>query len=420
VPTFLNFSRKNLLGVLLTVFLFVSLIVISFSAGEVREPASKAATVTSTISITANATDGDLRYSDDHFPTDYTYCSPNTTGSPLGVGQRYVPLTTNNDFIAWRSYLTFNTNGAIPSNATITSASLRLTMHSNYVSTGFSLQIRNFDWGNSLTCPTGSSGGDWGGSPPTTTVVGSMQVSKSTSGSFDASITGISAINRGGLTSFMLVSDREAANTKPTGYEMFYFYSSEYSVASARPQLIITYTVPVNPTPPPPPNPNPNPSKLVSVFSGGTGSNANRNLPNTLKKLNLKVSVPFLLGDMKVKVGLEQSSTDLTLKHGETDYPIDTANLGVALNKIYTLTFSGDKILKRKVQFNASSAETNVNAMELTLGDLNSDSAINNQDQLIFLDSISKQTSIGDINSDGTTNSVDWSILNYNLGKTGD
>ena len=130
--------------------------------------------------------------------------------------------------------------------------------------------------------------------------------------------------------------------------------------------------------------------------------------------------MPFLLGEMKVNIGIDQYSKELTLKHDETDYSIDTVDLGLPLNKIYTITFSGDKILKKKIQFNASSSETAVNAMELTLGDLNADSAINNQDQLILHDSISKQTSIGDINSDGSTNSIDWSILNYNLGKTGD
>jgi hypothetical protein len=154
----------------------------------------------------------------------------------------------------------------------------------------------------------------------------------------------------------------------------------------------------------------PNPGRPIS----GGGSS------NKLNKINLKVAVPFLLGNMKVDVLIEKSSNELVLANNKVDYQLDVVSLGLDLNKIYTLTFSGDKILKRKVQFNASSAETNVNAMELTLGDLNSDSAINNQDQLILRDSISKQTLVGDLNSDGVTNSIDWSILNYNLGKTGD
>jgi hypothetical protein len=429
VSAFLNFSRKNLLSVLLTVFLFVSLTIISFSAGKVREPVSKAAMVTKTISITANATDGFLEYYYGHYPPDYHYCLAYINDNMVGVGQRYINVTTNNDAIAMRSYFTFNTNGVIPSNASITSVSLRLGMYSNSLGAGVvTLQIRNFDWGNSLACPpAGSTAGyDWGGNPPTAPVVGSLQFGSSPkSGSFDIPLTDFYAIKRSGLTSFMLVDDREAANIEPAWYyESFDFYSSEYSVASARPQLIITYTVPVNPSQPPQPSQpsSPTPKNTSSSSSSGSnwGSSSNKNLPNTLKKINLKVSVPFLLGEVKVNIGIDQYSKELTLKHDETDYSIDTTDLGLPLNKIYTLTFSGDKILKKKIQFNASSAETNVNAMELTLGDLNADSAINNQDQLMFLDSISKQTSIGDINSDGATNSLDWSILLYNLSKVGD
>jgi len=410
VPTFLNFSRKNLLGVLLTTFLFVSLVVISLSVNKVREPVSRAANYSNNASSV-----GGLEVRLTSYPPDSAAGYPVTpssagcssqSGSPLTIGQHYA----GSYYYDYRAYVKFDTS-SIPSNATITSAVLQFTLYSNDTNPSFTLQARDFNWNAPLSCS------DWGGTTLGAGVVGSYPITSSsaTGSSFPFNIS-LGAIKKSTFTSFMITSSREASQIRPaSGVPEF--------ISLQSPKLTAAYSVPTPPQPPQPSQPSsPTQKNTGSSSSSGSnwGSSSNKNLPNTLKKLNLKVSVPFLLGEMKVNIGIDQYSKELTLKHDETDYSVDTSDLGLPLNKIYTITFSGDKILKRKVQFNASSAETNVNAMELTLGDLNSDSAINNQDQLIFLDSISKQTSIGDINSDGATNSLDWSILLYNLGKVGD
>ncbi|OGY23147.1 MAG: hypothetical protein A2172_02090 [Candidatus Woykebacteria bacterium RBG_13_40_15] len=173
-------------------------------------------------------------------------------------------------------------------------------------------------------------------------------------------------------------------------------------------------------------------SRTYSITCSGAGGSASNSVQvnvvsrpsssgsSKLNKINLKIIVPFLLGDLKVNVLADQSNNSLVLTKKGTNYKIDVSRLGLSLNKTYTIVISGEKILKRKVQANATSSEVPVDAGQLNLGDLNQDNKINNSDQLSLLDSLSKQTSKGDLNSDGATNSLDWSILVYNIGKRGD
>jgi hypothetical protein len=418
VVIFLKFSRKNLLGILLTASLFISLVIISFSVSNVREPVSKAATLTETKTFNAGTSDGYIiksTASKTSHPDSGACNLYFNTQLIIGQQDRGSSWTSPGyQYASFRSYVSFDTS-SIPDNANITSVSLNQTV----VQKGnFTIRARNYNWGSSVDC------NDWGGDPPTATLVGSYNANNlpAIGSRFAIGLNG-SLVNKTGTTYLMLTSDRDEANYLPASGEIAGFYSAD---TASPPQLVIDYTYsvpdqPTNPTNPTNPGGGNSGSNSGGSSTGGSrGSNSNRSLPNTIKKLNLKVSVPFLLGEMKVNTGIDQYSKELTLKHGETDYSIDTADLGLTLNKIYTLTFSGDKILKKKIQFNASSAETNVNAMELTLGDLNADSVIDSKDQLLLIESIKRQTPKGDLNSDGATNSLDWSILMYNLGKVGD
>jgi len=374
---FSDFARKNVFGILLTIFLLISLVIISFSVSNVREPSSKAATV----GCEAGQVSTILRPSANGL-TGYWAWVP-TSGAAYDKVDEAGDGDGNSTYI-WDDSV--NLSGvrflhppiSLGSDREITSAIINVRARQGSGTQAF-IQPAVFVNGNFYYGTKSQV------SPTYTLYQYVLSVNPATGQQWAVNDINASQIGAG---------------------------SSRYKQSNA---ILVTQiwleVCNKQKTPPPPPPPSPKPIG---------GSKPKPQPVSTLKKVNLKVSVPFLLKEMKVKVGIEQFSTDLTLKNNQTDYQIDVTSSGLSLGKIYTLTFSDDKILKKKVQFNATSAETTVNATEITLGDLNADSAINNQDQLIFLDSISKRTLLGDLNGDGSTNSIDWSILNYNLGKTGD
>lgn len=236
-------------------------------------PTQVAQSVSFSPGISANTTDGDLTYSKTSNPSDYTgTCTAADQAGRISTGQRF----SGGTYSAYRGYLTFQTS-SIPDDAIITSATLVLSVVvNNATASSFTLQVRNSDWQNSLACPPGGStnGGDWRGSTgptigqPTDTLVGTMTFN-STLPAFRApiqiTINDFSAINKAGLTSFMLTSDREELNTAPTGDEYFQFSSANDPFPAIKPQLAVGW------------NPQPPPAVLTSPASDVTTSSATLN-----------------------------------------------------------------------------------------------------------------------------------------------
>lgn len=376
---FSDFVRKNLFGILLTIFLLISLVIISFSVSNVRQPSSKAATV----GCEAGQASTILRPNANGL-TGYWSWVP-TSGTAYDKVDEAGEGDGNSTYI-WDDSV--NLSGVRFLHPPISLGSDR-----EIASAIINVRARQGSGNQAFIQPAVFVNGNF--------YYGTKSQVVSTYTLYQYVLSVNPATRQQWAVNDINASQIGAGSSR---------YNQGNAILVTQIWLEVCSKQKTQPPPPPPPPP----------INPGGGSKPKPQSTNTLKKVNLKVLVPFLLGEIKAKVGIEQFSADLTLKKDQTDYQIDLSSSSLALNKIYTLTFSADKILKKKVQFNATSAETTVNATELALGDLNADSAINNQDQLMFLDSISKQTLVGDINGDGVTNSIDWSILIYNIGKTGD
>lgn len=202
----------------------------------------------SSTTIDANTTDGWLRKGSTTNPPDGAACqTTDNTSESLNVGQQF----TGGQYYSIRSYLTFNTS-TIPSNATVTSAKLQLTVKSDNTSTSeFNVIARAYDWANSLDCA------DWDGNPPSATEQTSPRFNTASlpaaNSSFQITLTNASIV-KAGTTTIMLTSDRDESNTAGmTQFEVFAPWSANNATAAYKPKLLIDYTTP-DPTPTPTPS----------------------------------------------------------------------------------------------------------------------------------------------------------------------
>ncbi|MEX0621505.1 MAG: hypothetical protein WD187_00715 [Candidatus Woykebacteria bacterium] len=141
---------------------------------------------------------------------------------------------------------------------------------------------------------------------------------------------------------------------------------------------------------------------------------------NILNSLNLKISIPYLLGKINLPIKFSKVSKSLEVLPGRVEYSVNVRGDEILLGKVYTLTVGGGKVLSKKVRFNAKAPKMKVNVGSLILGDVNSDSVINNGDDDLFVDFLVGQSVDGDVNADGATNSLDWAIILKNFDKIGD
>jgi hypothetical protein len=141
--------------------------------------------------------------------------------------------------------------------------------------------------------------------------------------------------------------------------------------------------------------------------------------PNILKKLKLKISAPYLVGKVKIPLLIGGRSKKIEISGGTRTYDFGVSKDKFKLGKKLTVVIGGDNTLKKKFQITPKKEVTTVKVGVIYFGNLTKDSKINNTDQNILLDSISKQTLVGDLNADGITNSLDWAILLVNFGKKG-
>jgi hypothetical protein len=154
----------------------------------------------------------------------------------------------------------------------------------------------------------------------------------------------------------------------------------------------------------------------VAPVIPGTNIRPGTSTANLLKRINIKLSVPYLAGNMTIKVKLERTEKEIEISPSQSTYSVDLGS-GYALKKKRNLFITGDKILAKTISFTPGRNNVDVNVGTLILGDLNHDNAIDDTDKQALIESITSQTSVGDLNSDGVPNSIDWAILLTNLGQ---
>jgi hypothetical protein len=169
-----------------------------------------------------------------------------------------------------------------------------------------------------------------------------------------------------------------------------------------------------------PPQPKPTVSISANPPPKPGGSKPPSSSAGTLDSLQLEISVPYLIGSLKVKVNVGGADKEIEVAGSNKSYTLDFKGSNLSLNKEYNLVITSDKTLLRKTKFTPTSSSTNLKVGDLILGDLNQDNTIDSTDQLKLVDSIASQTPAGDVNVDQATNSFDWAILLANFGKKGD
>ena len=184
-----------------------------------------------------------------------------------------------------------------------------------------------------------------------------------------------------------------------------------------------------DPTPDPPPDggggtplPPPPGGGLPSLPSPPTGipGVAVPIDPDIVNILKIKLSVPYLLGNITSPLIVGGFVQDLELKPGKSDYEVDVRGAKFALGKTLNIQIGGNKALIKKLKLKTKAPKQPVKFGILYLGDTNRDNKINDGDFLRYLDSIPTQDESSDVNADGVVNSLDWAILMVNFGRIGD
>ena len=156
---------------------------------------------------------------------------------------------------------------------------------------------------------------------------------------------------------------------------------------------------------------------------GGGGSGGKKTSgggTRTLDSLQLEISVPYLVGSLKVKADVGGVSKDIEITTANKSYTLDLKGSNLSLGKEYILTVTSTKTLVRKTKFTPTTSSTTVKVADLILGDINQDNSVDSTDQISLINSLKSQTLQGDLNDDKITNSFDWAILLTNFGKKGD
>ena len=156
------------------------------------------------------------------------------------IGQEWQNIDGTIYYVIYRGYLFFDTS-IIPPDTLITSAQLRLLEHGSFCETNFNLTVQN----GQPTYPHNPvvisdyyylnySGN--GGSKNTIDFIGTGVPFY-----IDLNSTGIGWINKGGITKFALLSDKDIASISPTSRDVAVVFSPSGWLENCIPQLIITY-----------------------------------------------------------------------------------------------------------------------------------------------------------------------------------
>lgn len=156
-------------------------------------------------------------------------------------------------------------------------------------------------------------------------------------------------------------------------------------------------------------------SGSVTTSPGGDGTGS----PNILESIKFRISVPHLLGKLKIPVIIKGRTKEIEVSGGKKEYTIGVKKDKFKVGAKLTIIVGGNTTLTKKFSFTPKKNKPVVNVGILFLGDITGDNKIDGLDKSTLLDSIANQTDLGDVNIDGVANSLDWAILLVNFGRKG-
>ena len=146
------------------------------------------------------------------------------------------------DYYCHEAFESFDTSSLADSGITLTGADLSIYVAWNPTETAWTLQARAFDWGASVTT------GDFRTRAQLSALdlLASLASGSLGTGAYrtlTAESAFLSAIVTDGTTRIVLCSDRHAAGTAPTNYELISYSTADAGGTTQDPKLVITYTV---------------------------------------------------------------------------------------------------------------------------------------------------------------------------------
>lgn len=159
-----------------------------------------------------------------------------TNGTTGEVGQSF----QSPDYIVWQLYFSWDTS-SIGASSVVDGATFSLYRQSDVSTTDFVNELREHDWGASLTTADWVGASSLGGK--------TLLASKGTSGigsgyvDFASEAAFAGAINKAGQTLALLCSDRQRTQAAFTGNEYMVWYLADFSGTGQDPRLVVDYTV---------------------------------------------------------------------------------------------------------------------------------------------------------------------------------
>lgn len=196
--------------------------------------------------LTAYSTSADGYIESNDYPGAGGYSvARNGTGNLIdGSGSTggYVGQSKSGSFSSvFESFISFDTS-SIPTGATINSATLSLYGIGDFSTTDFTLEARVHDWGATMTTADFVAGGSLSGKTRVATLSSSGFTVSGYNTMTEDGTNLRSNINKGGITRFVICSNRTVSNTTPTGNEFVTISLGATTGNSQDPKLVITYT----------------------------------------------------------------------------------------------------------------------------------------------------------------------------------
>lgn len=164
-----------------------------------------------------------------------TGTAANTTGTELIVANHL----SGGTYTCAEGFIAFDTS-SIDDSATVSAATLTVTLKTDLSTTDFTLEARTHSWGT-LTTADWVAGADLGSLTLLASRSSSTMTVVNTAYALTSEAAFIDAINKTGSTEIILNNSRHRNGDVPTGLETQFYYSANESGTSRDPTLVVEY-----------------------------------------------------------------------------------------------------------------------------------------------------------------------------------